>query len=153
MIISTGYRIIGDSSFFDHASSFLDFPLIKYKKSSLSEEAKTAILKKIEVEFGMKGYCLNSMASLNEMSKNIKESPHHVSQVINEKLKMNFFELLAKYRIEEAKKILIKDKDKRITIEEVAERVGYNSKSAFNNAFKKITFKTPSEFRESPGLE
>ncbi len=32
---------------------------------------------------------------------------------------------------------------------EVAERVGYNSKSAFNTAFKKFTSQTPSEYRES----
>jgi len=149
MIISNSYRIISDSKFFDQTSSFLDFPMIKYKKSSLSDETKQIILKKIENEFIDNRYFLNNMASLNDISKNLKESPHHVSQVINEKMKMNFFELLAKYRIEEAKKILSEDKDRKFTIEDIAERVGYNSKSAFNNAFRKITLKTPSEFRES----
>lgn len=148
MIISTSYRIIGDSTFFEQTSSFLDFPMMKYKKSSLSEEAKQSILRKIEHEFTNGKYFLNNMASLNDMSKNLRESPHHVSQVINEQLKMNFFELLAKYRVEEAKKILSKDKDRKLTIEEIAEQVGYNSKSAFNNAFKKITSRTPSEFRD-----
>ena len=36
-----------------------------------------------------------------------------------------------------------------MAIEEVAERVGYNSKSAFNTAFNKITAQTPSMFRNS----
>ena len=35
------------------------------------------------------------------------------------------------------------------TIEKVAEQVGYNSKSAFNTAFKKNTSETLSEFRDS----
>jgi len=149
MIISTSYRIFGDSSFFEQTSSFLDFPMMKYKKSSLSEETKQIILEKIKNEFAGNKYYLKNLASLNDISRILKESPHHVSQVINEQLKMSFFELLAKYRVEEAKGILLKDKGRKLTVEEVAETVGYNSKSAFNNAFKKITSKTPSEFRDS----
>jgi AraC-like DNA-binding protein len=83
------------------------------------------------------------------LAKQINESSHHVSQVINEKLNKNFFELLASYRVEHAKKLIIKDKDSKLTVEELAELVGYNSKSSFNNAFKTITSQTPSEFRKS----
>lgn len=149
MIISATFRLLNNSNSFDQNSSFMDFPLGKYKKSSLTNETKEELLKKILVEFNQHQYFLNNMASLSGLSKTIKESSHHVSQVINEKLGMNFFELLAKYRIEEAQKMIRDDKDKKITIEELAEKVGYNSKSAFNNAFKKLTSKTPSEFRET----
>lgn len=72
-----------------------------------------------------------------------------ISQVINEKLNKSFFELLAFYRVEEAKKILAGDKANKITIEELSEMVGYNSKTAFNNAFRKLSGKTPSDFRKS----
>jgi YesN/AraC family two-component response regulator len=89
---------------------------------------------------------------LSDLAKKIGESPHHVSQVINEKLNKNFFELLAAYRVEEAKKILSADRKNKLTIEEISEMVGYNSKTAFNNAFKKNTGKTPSEFRKSTNL-
>ena len=57
--------------------------------------------------------------------------------------------MLASYRIDEAKRILSGDKKDKITIEEISEMVGYNSKTAFNNAFKKLSGKTPSEFRKS----
>ena len=96
-----------------------------------------------------KKYFLSSTASLSGLSKEIKESSHHVSQVINEKLNQSFFEMLAAYRVEEAKAILKTELGKKLTIEEVAERVGYNSKSAFNTAFKKFTSQTPSAFRDS----
>jgi AraC-type DNA-binding domain-containing proteins len=95
---------------------------------------------------------LDNLASLSELAKKIGESSHHVSQVMNEKLNKSFFELLASYRIEEAKKILSGDKKGKITVEEVSEMVGYNSKTAFNNAFKKLSGKTPSEFRKSVNI-
>ena len=123
--------------------------LYKYKKSSLTEERKKEIIQKITSKFIKEEYYLNSLASLSDLARQINESSHHVSQSINEDLKMNFFELLAKYRIERAKKILEEDKETKLTIEEIAEKVGYNSKTAFNNAFKKITSQTPSEFRSN----
>lgn len=41
------------------------------------------------------------------------------------------------------------EENNRITIEDLAERVGYNSKSSFNKAFKRYTNQTPSQFRSS----
>ena len=148
MIFTTSYHVLGRSDFFKSPHSFLDFPISKYQKSALTEEAKEGILKKIEVELGANRYFSNNLASLSGLSKQIGESNHHVSQVINERLHMNFFELLAKYRVEEASRILQSVEGENIIVEELADRVGYNSKSAFNNAFKKITGKTPTEFRK-----
>ena len=149
MIYATSYQVLSKSDFFNHPHSFLDFPLPKYQKSSLSDEKKETILLKIKKEMEGNKYFTNNLASLSGLAKHINESSHHVSQVINEKLNVNFFELLAKYRVEEAKKILLADKNEKLTIEELAEQVGYNSKSAFNNAFKKLTSQTPSEFRDN----
>lgn len=149
MIYATSYQILNKSDFFNHPHSFLDFPILKYQKSSLSEENKELILAKIRNEMGKKKYFTNNLASLSSLSKQINETVHHVSQVINEKTGKNFFELLAWYRIEEAKKIIKEDKESKIIIEELAEMVGYNSKSSFNTAFKKLTSKTPSEFRKT----
>ncbi|MEI8046899.1 MAG: helix-turn-helix domain-containing protein [Bacteroidota bacterium] len=151
MIYSTSFQVLNRSDFFNRPVSFLTFPLLKYQKSSLSEENKETILSKIRAEMEGKEYFTNNLASLSGLAKQINESSHHVSQVINEKLNKNFFELLASYRVEHAKKLIREDKDTRLTVEELAELVGYNSKSSFNNAFKAITSKTPSEYRKSLG--
>ena len=152
MIYATSYQILNKSDFFNQPNSFLDIPLLKYRKSSLSEENKQLVLNKIRKEMEENNYFANNLASLSGLAKLINESPHHVSQAINERMNMNFFEMLAQYRVEEAKKIIIDDKNKKLTIEEIAEQVGYNSKSAFNNAFKKLTSQTPSDFRENPQI-
>jgi AraC-like DNA-binding protein len=147
-ILITTFRVMNDSIYFDKSTSFMDISIGKYSKSSLTESGKLKILNSIILELETRQYFLDNLASLSELAKKIGESPHHVSQVINEKLGQSFFELLASYRVEEAKKILSGDKKNRITVEEISEMVGYNSKTAFNNAFKKLTGKTPSEFRK-----
>jgi AraC-like DNA-binding protein len=148
-ILITTFRIMNNSSYFDNSSSFLDLSIGKYRKSSLTEAAKIKILDSIIFEIEEKKYFQDNLASLSELAKKIGESSHHVSQVINEKLNVSFFELLASYRVEEAKRIFSGDKRNKFTVEEISEMVGYNSKTAFNNAFKKLTGKTPSEFRKT----
>jgi len=149
MIFITAINIMNQSIYYNEVSTFLELPSLKYKKSSLEELEKKSILDKIISLMENEKYFLSSTASLSGLSKEIKESSHHVSQVINEKLNQSFFEMLATYRVEEAKDILKTELGKKLTIEEVAERVGYNSKSAFNTAFKKFTSQTPSAYRDS----
>jgi AraC-like DNA-binding protein len=149
MIYATTWQILNRSDFFDTPGSFFSFPAVKYRKSSLSDNNKEQILKKIISEMEVNSYFTNNLASLAGLARQINESSHHVSQVINEKMNKNFFEMLAWYRVEHAKKLIRQDKQGKITVEELAELVGYNSKSSFNSAFRKYTSKTPSEYRKS----
>jgi AraC-like DNA-binding protein len=149
IIIQTSFRIMNDSTYFDHSASFMDVSIGKYLKSSLTENNKQEILDKIKLELEKNKYFTNNLASLSELAKKTSASPHHLSQVINEKLDKNFFELLAWYRIEEAKKIISDDISSKLTVEDISDMVGYNSKTAFNNAFKRLTGSTPSEYRKS----
>lgn len=148
MFYLTTIQIMSRSSYFDRPHSFLEVPVPKYKKSALTEKRKQEILEKIQHEMKNNSYYTNHLASLSHLSSRIKESSHHVSQVINEKMNKSFFELLAHYRIDSAREMLLQQSSSASTIEEIAEKVGYNSKSAFNNAFKKITGETPSQFRK-----
>jgi AraC-like DNA-binding protein len=149
MIFMTAVQMMNRSNYYDEVSTFLEVPILKYKKSSLSDTEKKIILEEVVSQMESNKYFLSSTASLSGLAKAINQTPHHVSQVINENLGQSFFELMASYRVREAKEILKTELGKKLTIEEIAERVGYNSKSAFNTAFKKITSTTPSSFRDS----
>jgi YesN/AraC family two-component response regulator len=59
---------------------------------------------------------------------------------------MNFFELINKFRIEDAINLLEKDKNGNLHIIDIAYEVGYNNKVTFNKAFKKTTSLTPTQF-------
>lgn len=147
LIYLSSFRVMRNSSVFaGHTQSTGNTD--KYVKSALVEERKSEILNKLLKLMGEEKYFTKNTVSLSMVSKAIGEQAHHVSQTINEKLHKNFFELLADYRIDEAKRILKNPDSNNFTIEEIAEQIGYNSKSAFNKIFKKLTGSTPSEYRD-----
>jgi len=53
------------------------------------------------------------------------------------------------FRINEAMRLLSKPENKKYTIETISRKVGFNSISAFNSAFKKTSNVTPSFFIKS----
>ena len=79
------------------------------------------------------------------MAAELNVNSRHLSQVINELLDQNFYDLINKYRVEEVKKYIKKNPGKNIS--EMMYEAGFNSKAAFNNAFKKHTGMTPTEYR------
>lgn len=135
------FSVIAQSGFFKQVT----LESQKYKSSTVTPEAQLAIIEKLTVFMTAQKPFLQPNFSLPDLAQHINVSVHTLSQVINDGLGKSFFEMTAEYRIEEAK-LLLKQQS-NIKVEEIAEQVGYNSKSSFNTAFKRITGKTPSEFR------
>ena len=123
--------------------------LFKYKTSSLtpsfSKELRDSLLSLLNTE---KVHRENNI-SLQLLSEKLGTSRHNTSQVINEHFNLNFFELINKYRIEDAVEVLNNKEDNNLTIIEVAYMVGFNNKVTFNKSFKKYLAQTPSEYIKS----
>jgi AraC-like DNA-binding protein len=128
------------------------FPAAKYEKTSLSDEMKDIIRERLITHMEQDKPFLNNMFSLNQLSKNILASQNHVSRIINEDFSQSYFEFISSYRIHEACKYLSDPGYKTRTIEDISFLVGYNSKAAFNKAFKKITGITPFHFKKDPEM-
>jgi len=124
----------------------------KYKKSGLtssfSTELREQLMQLLEVE---KIYRQNNI-SLAIVSDQLGTTRHNTSQVINEHFGLNFFELINKFRIEEATEILKNDKNKNLNIIDVAYEVGFNNKVTFNKSFRKVLSQTPSQYLSSLNL-
>ncbi|MBS1599635.1 MAG: AraC family transcriptional regulator [Bacteroidetes bacterium] len=120
----------------------------KYAGSALNEEDKKRILEQLRVYMENKKPYMEPELTLEQLATQLAIRPKILSQVINESLQQNFFDFINRYRIEEAKKLLTKPADKKITVLEVLYEVGFNSKSSFNTIFKKHTGLTPSEFKK-----
>jgi AraC-like DNA-binding protein len=84
---------------------------------------------------------------LDTLAERLGLSRHHLSQVLNEQLGVNFFEYVNARRIAEARELLALDATPRLNIIEVAYEVGFNNKVSFNKAFKTATGLTPSAYR------
>jgi AraC-like DNA-binding protein len=124
----------------------------KYEKSALPANAADEMMEKLKQYMNTQKPFLNSELGLAELAAALSMSTHHLSQLINEGLNQNFFDFVNSYRIEEIKKQLHDPKLSHIKIEEIAFQNGFNSKSAFNTAFKKFTQTTPSQFRKEVNI-
>ncbi len=80
---------------------------------------------------------------------NIKD----VSRLINHYGKKNFNQFVNSFRVEEAKKHLMNPEMNHLNLTGIAEKVGFNSRSAFFSAFKLQEGITPNEFKKSADIQ
>lgn len=93
-------------------------------------------------------YC-NPQLTLAKLAKQLNLPQKELSAYINEHLYMDFPEYLNQYRTEKAKQLLTSDLAEKYTILALAKEAGFNSKSTFNEVFKRNTGLTPSQFRKT----
>lgn len=120
----------------------------KYEQSRLTDSEKKEYLERLEQFFIIKKPFLNPEITIAEVASELNVHSKYLSQAINESLGKNFYDFINSYRIEEAKKQLKNNIDSKKTVLEVLYESGFNSKSAFNSAFKKHTGFTPTEFKK-----
>ena len=121
----------------------------KYAQSKLTkQESEKHIKRLIHFMKTQKPY-LEPSLTLPELAENISIHPRYLSQEINDSLQQNFYDFVNSYRIEEAKKMFADPADNKKTVLEILYEVGFNSKSVFNNAFKKHTGMTPTQYRNN----
>jgi AraC-like DNA-binding protein len=103
----------------------------KYSYSSLKESEKDDIYEKwISYLNGHKPF-LNPKLSIVEVSKELNTNQQRLSMVINDKTGMNFNDSINLLRIKEAKRLLERGAHHNFTIEAIAQKSGFNSKSPF----------------------
>jgi AraC-like DNA-binding protein len=88
----------------------------------------------------------DSNLTIQQLSDTLNTNNKYISTLINQEFEVNFVSFINKYRVEEAKQLLLNNNKKHLTIEGIGNESGFKSKSAFNAAFKKFTGLTPSEY-------
>lgn len=135
------YRALASSHFVEPASQNRVFRISKIEANML--------VKKLENFMQSQKPYLEFNLTLGQLSEMVDEKERQISLVINQVKNQNFYDYVNYYRIEEVKEQIKKDKEKKKTILEILYACGFNSKSAFNLAFKKHTGLSPTQYRKS----
>ncbi len=105
-----------------------------------------------ELDFLMKEAKIYRDANLGleSMSTQLNISGNYLSQLVNKVTGRNFTDYVNGFRIEDAKSKLRNPEFINYTIIAIALESGFNSKSTFYSAFKKLTGISPKEYRKTP---
>jgi AraC-like DNA-binding protein len=118
----------------------------KYQKSGLSEEQAVQTQHDLSKLMSNEKLYKNSELTLADLAARLDIHPNYLSQVINDKEGVNFYDYINLLRVEEFKRLATLPESQRFTLLSLAYDCGFNSKSSFNRAFKKATNRSPSEY-------
>lgn len=152
-VILIGYFGLKQREVFTLVSSKEPFLLpenkMKYAHSLLTDEKAEEYVEKLNRYMESSKPFLNANLTLPQLAAEIDISSHYLSQIINDKFNVNFFDFVNKYRVEEVKTKLKDPRFENFSLLGIALDCGFNSKSAFNRIFKKFTNQTPSQFKSA----
>lgn len=92
---------------------------------------------------------LNPKLTLAQLAELSGTNVHGLSRLINEGFGVNFNDYVNSFRVEAFKSAAQEEKYQNHTFLAIALMVGFNSKTAFNRSFKKLTGMTPREWMKS----
>lgn len=121
----------------------------KYTSSALNTEQKVEIRNSIMHLLETEKIFLNPDLNLEELAKMLNTNKKYVSQVINEDFQTNFNQLLNQYRVKEARRLLLSEESKKLNLEGIALKCGFNNRVSFNTAFKRITGLSPAYYAKN----
>lgn len=126
------------------------FPdVLKESKPQTTTEDTSGWLMKLDTLMKSEKPYRNPELSVADLSEMLGTKSHILSKVINECFEKNFRDFVNKYRVEEFIALANTVEYKRYTFLALAQEVGFNSKSTFNLAFKKLTNQNPRDYFKS----
>jgi AraC-like DNA-binding protein len=119
----------------------------KYKRSGLSDKLADDIGKKLQNFMASEKPYLDDDLTMQKLAERMNVSNHNLSEAINSKLNLSYYDFINNYRVEEFKKRIADSANDRYNILSIAFDSGFKSKGSFNSIFKKNTGMTPSEYK------
>ncbi|MVT08177.1 AraC family transcriptional regulator [Chitinophaga tropicalis] len=126
------------------ANDLSSFAGQKYGDRKLNEDEASLIVARLQEVMNGKELFRNPNLKVGDLAREIKVPSHQLSRILNDSLQKNFTLFVNEYRVNAACKML--SYQTNLTIEAVGDEVGFNSKSTFFAAFKKIKGLTPNAY-------
>jgi AraC-like DNA-binding protein len=122
----------------------------KYAGRSLIGQLNvTSLIHKLNYLMEQERLYADDQLTLQDLADELSITPHQLSQLLNDRLNTNFNTFINQHRINEAKEMLLNQPEK--TVLAISLEVGFNSKSAFYEAFSRFAGLSPQNFRRSRG--
>jgi len=115
-------------------------------------ELESELKKKITIALEKEELFLDPKLTIHKLASKVNSNSKYVSSTINNEFNQNFASLINSYRVNKSKQLLTNDTYANYTIETISEEVGFNSKTAFNKAFKQFNEITPSEYKKKKNI-
>ncbi len=122
------------------------------KEKNKNIENKDEIYDKIIELFEKEKPYIDENFDIKELANKLDTNRTYVSKIINTKTGQSFVNFVNKYRVNEAKRILIDEKYSNITLEAIGKMSGFKSSSTFYRVFKQETGVTPSFFVKNKNI-
>jgi len=116
------------------------------KTKRLSDEQLAELSARLDNLMTNERLFLENEINLAAVAEKLGITIHDTSYLINEVTGSNFYNFINKFRVEEAQKLLTSAKSDKLNMLGIAFESGFNSKTAFNTAFKKYVGISPSEY-------
>lgn len=114
------------------------------KKKRLTPQKEQDILNKLDYLMREEKIYLSPQVNLESIAEELDTNRTYLSQIINTNLDCSFPDYIARFRIEEAKRLLLTEEYKTT---EIYKLLGFGSQSAFYTAFKRLEHgATPNEW-------
>ena len=123
-------------------SHFIPEFLFEPQKKKASQEF-AALATQLEQLMEKEKPYLTPNLSLRDLAQQMGTSDKNLSMVINNQLKVTFYDLINAYRVREAKSRLLTSDLEKYTITGIGKMCGFSSKSSFYRVFKNETGITP----------
>lgn len=117
----------------------------KYEKSHIRGLNRERIGEHLKKLMETEKIFLDEDLRSGDLAAMLRLTPHQFSEFLSEVMETSFHRLIQEYRIKEAMLLLRQDKNRNVL--NIGLDVGFQSKSAFNSAFKKITGMTPMQYK------
>jgi len=131
-----------------HPAVFFGKPeIFSFRKNAaiMSPERVKFIMNRLNSLFEKEKPHLDPHLTLPDLSEITGFSRTDLSNAINSDRNQNFYDYINSYRVETVKELLSANKEMNMI--EVAQSSGFKSKSTFNDAFKRSTGFTPTEYK------
>lgn len=142
-----------------HAGVFLGDPVpapvpvaaaeeAKYARSGMTQAAGEEIGRRLAQRARLQRDFLEPELALAELAERLGTSPQLLSQFLNDCLGLTFYDYINGLRVAEVQRLMQRPEHAASGLLELSLAAGFNSRSTFNAAFKKVTGTAPSIWRK-----